>query len=252
VPSISGRIAKALALRRGRKCFLVLPRPIVTFTFDDFPRSALLNAGEMLSAEGLRGTYYTSFGLMESVTSVGTMFTPNDVERLLRDGHELACHSFHHLSCRKASSAVFRADCAMNREFGSRLFAGYRLRNFSYPYGELGLGARPRLDQDYDSCRSIEPGINHARVNLSCLKSVALYASTPLAVVERYVRRNNHLRGWLIFYSHDVVPKPSRFGCTPEQFRETLSLAMRSGADILPISEVLALMPDSVRLADAC
>ena len=38
--------------------------PIISFTFDDFPRSALYTGGAILERFGLNGTYYAAFGLM--------------------------------------------------------------------------------------------------------------------------------------------------------------------------------------------
>ena len=32
--------------------------PLISFTFDDFPRSALEAGGQILRAHGVRGTYY--------------------------------------------------------------------------------------------------------------------------------------------------------------------------------------------------
>jgi peptidoglycan/xylan/chitin deacetylase (PgdA/CDA1 family) len=32
--------------------------PVISFTFDDFPRSALVKAGAILRERGLAGTYY--------------------------------------------------------------------------------------------------------------------------------------------------------------------------------------------------
>src|ERR1700747_1049840 len=38
-------------------------RPLISFTFDDFPQSALFVGGAILKRFGLRGTYYVSLGL---------------------------------------------------------------------------------------------------------------------------------------------------------------------------------------------
>ena len=53
--------------------------PVISFTFDDFPRSALLNAGAILRERGLAGTYYASFGLMGTKAPTGEMFEREDL-----------------------------------------------------------------------------------------------------------------------------------------------------------------------------
>jgi peptidoglycan/xylan/chitin deacetylase (PgdA/CDA1 family) len=42
--------------------------PMISFTFDDFPRSALHVAGRILEDHGIAGTYYVSLGLMGTLT----------------------------------------------------------------------------------------------------------------------------------------------------------------------------------------
>jgi len=70
--------------------------PNISFTFDDFPRSALLTGGAILSRYGVRGSYYASLGLMGKQAPTGTIFVAEDLQRLLAQGHELGCHTFDH------------------------------------------------------------------------------------------------------------------------------------------------------------
>src|SRR5580765_796642 len=72
------------------------PQPIISFTFDDFPRSALRTGGAILERFELRGTYYASFGLMGPTGPTGEIFVPEDVSALVARGHELGCHTFAH------------------------------------------------------------------------------------------------------------------------------------------------------------
>lgn len=237
--SLSGRIQKVLARRFSRKQLRLPPHAIVSFTFDDFPRSALLTAGEMLRAHGLHGTYYTALGLMEATTSVGPLFTARDLEKLVHDDHELACHSYQHLSCRTATTSRFQADCTRNRNCAAGLFSGLRMRNFSYPYGDVSLQTKSALANEYDSCRSIELGVNSGDIDLAFLRSTPIYSSMPSSTIRRLIRRNKERGGWLIFYTHDVVPAPSPFGCTVQEFEDVLSLAIHSQAEILTIAHAL-------------
>src|SRR5438309_11479744 len=71
-------------------------KPIISFTFDDFPRSALLTGGAILKRFGLAGTFYASLGLMGKQAPTGNIFLPEDLKDLLGQGHELGCHTFAH------------------------------------------------------------------------------------------------------------------------------------------------------------
>lgn len=53
--------------------------PLVSFAFDDFPRSAYRTAGALLNKRGLTGTYYASLSLMGKTTNVGEIFGLKDL-----------------------------------------------------------------------------------------------------------------------------------------------------------------------------
>jgi peptidoglycan/xylan/chitin deacetylase (PgdA/CDA1 family) len=85
--------------------------PWISFSFDDFPRSALQVGGAILKSHGMRGTYYAAMGLMGKTSpESGPYFEAGELESLLKDGHELGSHTFGHSSCRTASLCDFNAD----------------------------------------------------------------------------------------------------------------------------------------------
>src|SRR3954453_8548469 len=83
--------------------------PIISFTFDDFPRSALVTAGELLEKKGVYGTYYAALHLACQETSVGRIFGFEDLRALITHGHELACHTYSHLSAHEHSANAIAA-----------------------------------------------------------------------------------------------------------------------------------------------
>src|SRR5579863_9496701 len=138
MPSIALRLRanRFLADRFSRKiASQVLARPIVSFTFDDFPRSALMVAGKLLIDHGVRGTFYASIGLMGRTTEVGEIFEPSDLIGLVASGHELACHTFDHAACDRLNYSEILNTCEKNRRIVAEMASGYRLRNFAFPFG---------------------------------------------------------------------------------------------------------------------
>ena len=53
--------------------------PMVTFTFDDFPRSAYVSAGATLRAYGGHGTYYAAPGWMDGGPATGDRYRMADL-----------------------------------------------------------------------------------------------------------------------------------------------------------------------------
>jgi len=214
--------------------------PIVSFTFDDFPRSALSVGGSILEEFGARGTYYVSPGLINSTNELGEQFHADDLHCLLEEGHELGHQTFGHISGRAVSCSAFLEDVRKGRMALEEL-TGMDATNFAYPYGHATVRTKRALGPTLTSCRSIIPGFNGPDVDLNLLKANRLYGDIDLSsAAEKLILENAEERGWLVFYTHDVRPDPSRFGCTPALLRSAVSFAKRSGSRILTVQEVLA------------
>jgi peptidoglycan/xylan/chitin deacetylase (PgdA/CDA1 family) len=231
------KIAQRLSCKRVRH---VPALPIVSFTFDDFPRSALTVGGAILAEKGLRGTYYTSMGLMGQRSSQGQMYNAEDLQTLVEGGHELACHTFSHLYCPRAERSEVQRECERNRRAVAEALGGYRLRNFSFPSGGVTWSAKTTVTSIYDSCRTVEHGVNRNPVDLGFLRANPVYSSRPMGELHRLVEENVEQAGWLIFYTHDVSHRHSTVGCTPEYFRDVLRSAVASGASIMTVAEAVS------------
>ena len=148
--------------------------PVVSFCFDDFPRSAYSAGGVILKSFGARGTYYAALGLLNRRNALGDQLTRADVDGLLRDGHELGCHTFHHSSCRSLSLTAFERDVSRGRD-AIRELTGYDAANFAYPYGHVSIEAKRRIGVLMDSARGIYGGINAPSADLNLLRANSLY-----------------------------------------------------------------------------
>ena len=223
--------------------------PVVSFTFDDFPRTALTVGGHILKSYGSRGTYYTAISLMDNANHLGDQFRREDLETLLRDGHELATHTFGHVSCRSVSSVKFREEVKQGRRALEELVGQSSFGNFAFPFGEVTLNAKRTVGLDVASSRGIWGGFNGPEVDLNLLRANSLYGDhARCRQVRELILENDRRKSWLIFYSHDVCPTPSRFGCTPELLEFAVSFASQQGARILTIAEVVAeLVPQTGR-----
>jgi peptidoglycan/xylan/chitin deacetylase (PgdA/CDA1 family) len=215
--------------------------PIVSFAFDDFPRTALTTGGRILKSYGARGTYYAAIGLMNCSNDLGEQFRAEDLESLLADGHELASHTFGHVSCRSVSRSTFIREVEKGRRAIEELTGQVDSGNFAFPFGDVTLYAKRALGKSVASCRGIWQGLNGPEVDLNLLRANSLYGDRDKKDrVEELILENERQGSWLIFYSHDVQDTPSRFGCTPALLDFALSYASRRSARILTVAEVVA------------
>ncbi len=214
--------------------------PIVSFTFDDFPRSAYSAGGAILEQFGARGTYYVAGGLMNTSNELGELFVENDLHSLVEKGHELGTQTFRHSSGRSVSLADLQDDVQKGMQAVEDL-AGHSSANFAYPYGHITLRAKKTLGPRLTSSRSVVPGLNGPEVDLNLLRANRLYGGMENAQeVEDLILENVKQRGWLIFYTHDVRTNPSEYGCTPALLEFAVSLAAKRGCRILAVQETLA------------
>ena len=155
------------------------PGGVVSFTFDDFPKSALSAGGAILEQHGVRGTYYTAVGLAETDNHLGPMFDRADVGAAHANGHEIACHTFRHLDCgRDRHRASLLADIDAQR--AAIRGPDRRLRRPISPFRSAASRFRRKgaLSRRFASCRGTGDGINAGTVDLADLQR---HASTMRA-----------------------------------------------------------------------
>jgi peptidoglycan/xylan/chitin deacetylase (PgdA/CDA1 family) len=214
--------------------------PFISFTFDDFPRSALLVGGTILNRFGLSGTYYASLGLLGKIAPPGNIFVLDDLRTLLAAGHELGCHTFSHCHSWETDTATFERSVVENRSAVRKLIPNHEFKSFSYPISEPRPLTKSRVAEYFLCCRGGGQTFNVGLTDLNQLKAYFLEKSLgSLQTVRDLIDRNRRLRGWLIFATHDISDTPTAFGCTPAFFEGVVKYAVDSGARILPVMRAL-------------
>lgn len=221
-------------------------QPYISFTFDDFPRTALLDGGEILNRYGLSGTYYTALGLMGKGSPSGALFVLDDLKRAIGHGHELGCHTHSHCHSWNTATDVFEDAIRRNRAAIAELMTGVEFKSFSYPISEPRPLTKRVTAKYFESCRA---GGQKPNVSSADRNQLAAYflekVRGAIQPVKDVIDLNRRQAGWLIFATHDIAPDPSPYGCTPEFFEEVVQYAVASGARILPVSSALRSIGES-------
>jgi peptidoglycan/xylan/chitin deacetylase (PgdA/CDA1 family) len=215
-------------------------RAIISFTFDDFPRSAVSNGARILESHGARGTFYAAGAYCGETVDGIVQYSKEDLSAVVRARHEIGCHTFHHRRVSTLTAKELQSEIDLNCEFFASCSPHTKMRTFAYPYGDLSLRGTIKLQGMFDTCRSTETGLNVGKVDLGRLRAIRLYSSRiDAGGVRELIREAVARKAWLIFYTHDVDPAPSEFGCTPELFEEAVKLASSVDAEVLPVSEAM-------------
>ena len=214
--------------------------PVVSITFDDFPASASRTGADILEARGVRGSYYLCGDLAEREWENGPQFTPDDLQRLVQNGHEIGCHTYEHLDCTRTPGDTLRRSISRNQAYVRDVLGDTTLSTFAYPYGYYGTAAKLRLQNRFAACRGINPGVNTGRIDLGLLKAVAIpHDAVGDAWIAPWLEQVRATNGWLILFTHDVRCNPGRFGCTPDLLSATIDAIQSAGIEILPLKNAL-------------
>lgn len=214
--------------------------PIISFTFDDFPYTALATGGEILRGFDAAGTYYVSLGLLGKESPSGTLCSAEDVVQASKDGHEIGCHTYSHCHSWDTESAVYEKSIQQNRAALATLLPGASFESFSYPIS-LPRPALKRICTKYfAACRAGGQKLNAGVADLNQLSAYFLEkAGSNFDLIEQIIDENARKCGWLIFATHDVSAKPGPYGCTTDFFSKAVRCSVKSGARILPIIQAV-------------
>jgi peptidoglycan/xylan/chitin deacetylase (PgdA/CDA1 family) len=238
---VVGKMSRFLARNvPTKKLTMRNTQPMVTFTFDDVPATACDLGVRLLERHGALGTFYVAGGGCERNSPVGLLASIDQLRAVYSKGHEIGCQTFSHVAVSSLSRGELDLEYSRNQSALKRIDGNLPVRNFSYPYGDLSFRARLHLETLFDSCRSIDPGINAGLADLGLLKSCTLdNRSIDRAEISRLIADTVRINGWLIFLSHDVCDEPSRFGIQPDLLEFALHNAQQAGLQPVTISQAL-------------
>src|SRR5882672_1655780 len=148
--------------------------PMVSFTFDDLPKSAVDNGASLLEAHGARGTFYVSGDLVGVGTPYWAAGDAADVLSLHRRGHEIGCHTFSHQRACDLDATSLADEIARNRGYFRALDSAIEIETFAYPFGYGSFIRKRQLKDEFQTCRSIMPGVNSGSVDLQFLRAMPL------------------------------------------------------------------------------
>jgi peptidoglycan/xylan/chitin deacetylase (PgdA/CDA1 family) len=214
--------------------------PMVSFTFDDIPKSAATVGAAILEQHGALGTFYVIGSQVGTSSPLWDMVDDEGIVALHRRGHEIACHTFSHKRACDVDAPTLNAEIEHNQQYLRSLDSSIQIKNFAYPFGYGSFVRKRQLKGVFKSCRSIVPGVNSGTVDLQFLRAMPLIdRRIDRDGIERAFDEAQTNNGWLIFYTHDVADEPSPYGCSPALLHEALEAASRRKIPVLNMAEAL-------------
>lgn len=232
----SRRLARAVPYKPYR---LELDRPVVSFTFDDFPLSAAEHAAPLLEAADARGTFYFADGLAGRHENGQLIASRAVVADLAERGHDIGGHTTGHIDVQRTQTDHLIADVSANTSAIATL-TGQAPTSFAYPFGVVSIRSKAVLAARYAGLRGIMGGINRGWIDMAHLRAQELYdISSSLGSIYALLDDLERGGGWLIFYTHDVRDSPSSIGCSPGYFGAVVEMVQSRGIAIASVAQTL-------------
>jgi peptidoglycan/xylan/chitin deacetylase (PgdA/CDA1 family) len=236
---LSAKAQRTLASRlRRRELPIRTDRALVSFSFDDAPRSALDVGARILEDCGARGTYYLSLGLLGKTSELGPIARCEDVERVVADGHELGCHTFDHYDAYDTPARAYVESVDRNRHALAQWLPNEAFASFAYPKNGATLAVKPELAARFACCRGGGQTFNADSVDLNLVQACFIdrRAQLDLAALRKLIDANAERRGWLIFAAHDISDDTSDFACSARLLESLVRHSLDAGAQVLPVA----------------
>jgi peptidoglycan/xylan/chitin deacetylase (PgdA/CDA1 family) len=216
------------------------PAPLVSFSFDDFPRSAAKAGAEILGEFRIKGTYFVAGARAGQRAEGLEHFTDDDLARLARDGHEIGCHTFTHASLPKLTTDEIDRELLRNKEYVRRVLGDYKMTSFAYPFGHATIAVKAYLRRFFPVCRGVWSRVNKGSIDFSQLKAVELKQPFDPKRIEKVLDETTAASGWTIFFTHDVSDHPNYYRCAPRDLARVVKDVLDRKIEVLPVSGAAA------------
>lgn len=230
-----------LALRKFmQKPFNIkLDAPIISFSFDDAPKSALNLGAQMLEAENIKATYYLCGNNDGKVFEGVEQFDNKDVKRLYENGHEIACHTFGHSRLRRRTIDEIENDFDENLKYFKKLLGDdFDFQSHAFPYGEFDNLSRAVCSGRFTTTRGVTRGVNYGKTDFANLLTVPLEQRRfSQEYLDGFINEAIQNNGWLIFYSHEVEDNPTPYGSTPQILEAAIKATKANNIKTMRVDE---------------
>jgi peptidoglycan/xylan/chitin deacetylase (PgdA/CDA1 family) len=218
-----------------------LTAPVASISFDDIPHSAARIGAPILEAADLRGTFYVCGNHAGQTFEGRPQHEVQDLINLHQTGHEIACHSFAHPNVTAINDATRDQDNVANQAFMREHIGDVALSSFAYPYGAVSIGAKNYYAKRFFTCRGVYAGVNSGIMDFSELLAVGIESRQhDMGRVRALIDEAKAKNGWLIFFTHDVGPEPSDYGCKPSDLEDVIDALASAQIETLPVKAAAA------------
>lgn len=242
---IQAKILRQVSRRTDKSILPDMKESIISFSFDDCPKSAFVNGLPLIEAQDWRATIYVACGLCETTNHLGLHVSEADIVDAYNSGHEIADHTYSHLSVNDVDLNTYMADIERNQQALQRLGI-QQSRHFAYPYGHVTPPLKKALRTRFETLRGVVTA-PAATQDANLMWATRVYSNDTIDLVLEKIEVAKTRPQWLHLYTHDVRDAPSKFGCTREDFRTVVEAVKASGVQVTTVDKAYESIIDTLQ-----
>ena len=187
-----------------------LQESIISFSFDDCPKSAITTALPILEAEGWRATIYVACGLCETTNHLGLHMSEADIIDVHQREHEIADHTYSHISASDVDYNTYLSDIGRNQQDSRKsgpaekpaLRLSFRTRHTT--------SEKIALARTFKTMRGVISPDDRTQDG-RLLRAVRVYSNDSIELALDEISAAKSDPKWLHLFTHDVRENPSHF-----------------------------------------
>jgi len=229
------KVSRLLSRGLSQRILPDLESSIISFGFDDCPSSAIENALPRLENEDWRATIYVACGLCETENHLGKHMSLTDIVDVHERGHEIADHTYSHISTKDVSTRPYLADIKTNQAVLQQLGLP-KSRHFAYPYGDITPFHKSALAKHFETSRGVISSSKPTQ-DANLLNAVRVYSGHDFQIALQEIHAASRTPQWLNLFTHDVRESPSAYGCTPSEFQTIIDAVKNTGLRVMTVDK---------------
>ncbi len=215
-----------------------LPSGMVSLTFDDGDLSQYQNALPILTAAGMKASFYIITS--EPGSGDSGYMTWAQIKSLASQGFEIGGHTQTHPYLTTLTSA--QAQKEISGSFTDLVAQGLSPKTFVYPYGDRSPATDALVEAaGYIGSRGSYYGLDAPFTPRYNLDDIRVDSTTSLASIEAEVDQAVADKRWLVLEIHDVLPGGGdTYTITPAFFQSLVNYIKQSGAQVVTLQSGLS------------
>jgi hypothetical protein len=211
--------------------------PLISLAFDDGHVSQFDDAGQLLHASDLAGTFYVN----PATVDTGGFMSTSQLKSLQQLGNEIASHGYSSVDLTTVNAARINSELQGSANYLSSQF-GVKSPDVATSDSNSDPQVSMYARKYYVSLRGIEGGIN-TKQNLDPYNLKVFYVTdhTSITTIDNAINQTKACNGWLIFVYHQigVTSTGSNADISLGSFQSQLRTIKSSGIPVKTVAEAI-------------